>query len=154
VLMLLLASLHNLSRTIGTALLFVVSSDMTVIVLLSEMASYHFAKFLRRDYVVWVVGLEGGLKYGVAFFTHTVVKVNEARDESREIAKTTNIVYSIRRCSWTSPATFTAEDPSSQVVRCSRCSLFTRRRSPLELLCCTSIKDRTGKLTTFSTKAI
>ena len=36
---------------------------------------YHLYKAVRRDYVLWVVGLEGWLKYSIAFVLHSVVKV-------------------------------------------------------------------------------
>jgi len=62
VLLILLASLHNLSRTIGTALLLSVSKELTFGIILAEHVLYHLYKLVRRDYVMWVVGLEGGLK--------------------------------------------------------------------------------------------
>jgi len=70
-----LAAFHNLSRTIGTALLLSVSERLTFGVILAEMVLYHLYKVGRRDYVVWIPGLEGTLKYIAAFFTHSVVKV-------------------------------------------------------------------------------
>ena len=74
ILMMLLASLHNLSRTIGTAMLFTISGDLTFAVLVGEMILYHFYKFARRDYTLWIVGLEGSIRWICAFMTHTVVK--------------------------------------------------------------------------------
>ena len=71
----LLAAFHNLSRTIGTALLFSVSGRLTFGVILAEMVLYHLYKLGRRDYVLWVPGFENTLKYIAAFFTHSVVKV-------------------------------------------------------------------------------
>ena len=71
----LLAAFHNLSRTIGTALLFSVSERLTFGVILAEMCLYHLYKVGRRDYVLWIPGLEGALKYIVAGVTHSVVKV-------------------------------------------------------------------------------
>ena len=73
--MILLAAFHNLSRTIGTALLFSVSGRLTFGVILAEMVLYHLYKVGRRDYVLWVPGLEGSLKYIFAGITHSVVKV-------------------------------------------------------------------------------
>jgi len=71
VLLILLASLHNLSRIIGTALLLSVSKKLTFSIILTEQVFYHLFKLVRRDYVVWVVGLEGGLKWVGAFLCHT-----------------------------------------------------------------------------------
>ena len=71
----LLASFHNLSRTIGTALLFSVSERLTVGVILAEMVLYHLYKLGRRDYVLWVPGLEGTLKYIGAGVGHSIVKI-------------------------------------------------------------------------------
>ena len=62
VLLILLAAFHNLSRTIGTALLLSVSKELTFGIILAEHVLYHLYKLVRRDYVLWVVGLEGGLK--------------------------------------------------------------------------------------------
>ena len=70
-----MASLHNLSRTIGTALLFSVSGKLTFGVILAEMCLYHIYKVARKDYVLWVFGLEGALTYSVAALVHSVVKV-------------------------------------------------------------------------------
>ena len=75
VLLILLASLHNLSRTIGTALLLSVSKELTFGIILAEQVLYHLYKVARRDYVLWVVGLEGGLKYSFAFLGHTIFKI-------------------------------------------------------------------------------
>ena len=75
ILLILLASLHNLSRTIGTALLLSVSKELTFGIMLAELALYHIYKIVRRDYVVWIVGLEGGLKYSAAFVGHTIGKI-------------------------------------------------------------------------------
>ena len=71
----LLAAFHNLSRTIGTALLFSVSRWLTFGVILAEMVLYHLYKVGRRDYVLWIAGLEGALKYIVAAVAHSIVKV-------------------------------------------------------------------------------
>jgi len=71
----LLAAFHNLSRTIGTALLFSVSGRLTFGVILAEMVLYHLYKVGRRDYVLWVPGLEGTLKYIGAFVVHSGVKI-------------------------------------------------------------------------------
>jgi len=71
VLLILLASLHNLSRIIGTALLLSVSKKLTFSIILTEQVFYHLFKLVRRDYVVWVVGLEGGLMWVGAFLCHT-----------------------------------------------------------------------------------
>ena len=71
----LLASFHNLSRTIGTALLLSVSERLTFGVILAEMVLYHLYKVGRRDYVLWIAGLEGALKYMGALVTHSIVKV-------------------------------------------------------------------------------
>ena len=73
--MMLLAACHNLSRTIGTALLLAVSGSTTFVIMGAEMAVYIGFKVLRNDLVLWVPGLEGALKYIVAMILHTVVKV-------------------------------------------------------------------------------
>ena len=75
VLLILLASLHNFSRTIGTALLLSVSKELTFGIILAELALYHIYKIVRRDYVVWIVGLEGGLKWVSAFLCHSIFKI-------------------------------------------------------------------------------
>jgi len=75
VLLILLASLHNLSRTIGTALLLSVSKELTFGIILAEHVLYHLYKLARRDYVLWVVGLEGWIKYSGAFVNHSIFKI-------------------------------------------------------------------------------
>ena len=74
ILMMLLASLHNLSRSIGTAMLFTISGDLTFAVLVGEMVLYHFYKIARRDYTIWVVGLERSIRWIMAFIVHTLAK--------------------------------------------------------------------------------
>jgi len=71
----LLAAFHNLSRTIGTALLLAVSGSTTFVVMGAEMAFYIGFKVLRNDFVLWIPGLEGALKYIAALIVHVVVKV-------------------------------------------------------------------------------
>ena len=71
----LLASFHNLSRTIGTALLLSVSGRLTFGVILAETVLYHLYKVGRRDYVLWLPGLEGSLKYMCAGVLHSIVKI-------------------------------------------------------------------------------
>jgi len=44
-------------------------------VILAEMLLYHLYKVVRRDYVLWVPGFEGALKYIGAGVVHSVVKV-------------------------------------------------------------------------------
>ena len=73
--MMLLAVLQNLSRTIGVALLLAVSGSTTFVFLGAEMAVYIGFKILRNDFVTFIPGLEGTLKYMVALLFHTVVKV-------------------------------------------------------------------------------
>ena len=73
--MMMLAALQNLSRTIGVALLLAVSGSTTFVFLGAEMAVYIGFKILRNDFVTFIPGLEGTLKYTVALFFHTVVKV-------------------------------------------------------------------------------
>jgi len=73
--MMMLAALQNLSRTIGVALLLAVSGSTTFVFLGAEMAFYIGFKILRNDFVTYIPGLEGTLKYTVALFFHTVVKV-------------------------------------------------------------------------------
>ena len=43
--------------------------------ILAEMFLYHLYKVGRRDYVLWFPGLEGTLKYIIAFATHSIVKI-------------------------------------------------------------------------------
>jgi len=52
-----------------------VSGRLTLGVILAEMFLYHLYKVGRRDYVVWIVGLDGALKYISAGVVHSVVKV-------------------------------------------------------------------------------
>lgn len=75
VLLILLASFHNLSRTIGTALMLSVSGKVTFMFMGAEMLAYHLYKMGRADYVIWVPGLHGFLKYFIAFMLHSVVKI-------------------------------------------------------------------------------
>jgi hypothetical protein len=75
IVMILLASLHNLSKTIGIALLMVVSTQVTMLVLAGEMVMFHLVKLMRRDFTSFVPGLEGGLRCTCAVFQHTVVKI-------------------------------------------------------------------------------
>jgi len=72
--MFLLAGLHNLSKSIGVALLLVVSGETTLIVLAGEMIAYHLVRLLRSDYTLYVPNLEGGLKVTMAFVMHVMIK--------------------------------------------------------------------------------
>jgi len=72
--MFLLAGLHNLSKSIGVALLFAVSGQTTLVVMTGEMIAYHMLKLLKRDYTSFIPGMEGGLKFTAAFVMHTVNK--------------------------------------------------------------------------------
>jgi len=74
-LLLILAALHNLSRTIGTAMLFAVSKPLTTVFILGEMAVYHLYKLARNDYAIWIPGVEGTLMWIASFVVHSVVKV-------------------------------------------------------------------------------
>ena len=74
-LLMLLASLHNLCRTFGTALLMAVSGTLTIYVMIMEMVVYHLYRILRRDYVLWIVGLEGMMTWFVAILVHSLLKV-------------------------------------------------------------------------------
>ena len=51
------------------------SERLTFGVILAEMFLYHLYKLGRRDYVLWIPGLEGVLKFMIAGFTHSIVKV-------------------------------------------------------------------------------
>ena len=51
------------------------SERLTFGVILIELALYHLYKVGRRDYVLWIAGFDGALKYMCAFFVHSVVKV-------------------------------------------------------------------------------
>ena len=73
--MMLLAAFHNLSRTIGVALFFAVSGSTTFVIMGAEMATYIGFKVLRNDFVPFIPGLEGTLKYIAALLIHMVVKV-------------------------------------------------------------------------------
>jgi len=52
-----------------------VSGRLTFGVILAEMFLYHLYKVGRRDYVLWIAGLEGTRKYIGAGVVHTVVKI-------------------------------------------------------------------------------
>ena len=71
----LLAACHNLSRTIGTALLLAVSGSTTFVIMGAEMAFYIGFKVLMNDFVLWIPGLEGTLKYIFALLVHVITKV-------------------------------------------------------------------------------
>ena len=73
--MMMLAALQNLSRTIGVALLLAVSGSTTFVFLGAEMVVYLGVKVLMNDFVMWIPGLEGVLKNIVAFIVQTIVKV-------------------------------------------------------------------------------
>jgi len=73
--MILLAALQNLSRTIGVALLLAVSGSTTFVFFGAEMAFYIGFKVLRNDFVTFIPGLEGTLKYTVALAFHSLIKV-------------------------------------------------------------------------------
>ena len=75
VVMMLLAAFHNLSRTIGTALLLAVSGSTTFVIMGAEMAFYIGFKVLMNDFVLWIPGLEGTLKYIFALLVHVITKV-------------------------------------------------------------------------------
>ena len=51
------------------------SGRLTFGVILAETFVYHLYKVGRRDYVLWIVGLDGALKYISAGVVHSVVKV-------------------------------------------------------------------------------
>jgi len=72
--MFLLAGLHNLSKSIGVALLLAVSGQTTLLLLAGEMIVYHLARLLRRDYTMFFPGVEGGLKIICALFCHELTK--------------------------------------------------------------------------------
>jgi len=72
--MILLAGLHNLSKSIAVALLLVVSGKTTLLVLAGEMIAYHLARLLRRDYTLFPPGVEGAFKIMCAFLSHVVFK--------------------------------------------------------------------------------
>jgi len=74
IVMFLLAGLHNLSKSIGVALLLAVSGQTTLVVLAGEMITYHLVRLLRRDYTLFVPFVEGGLKITVALFAHVASK--------------------------------------------------------------------------------
>ena len=73
--MLLLASLHNISRSIGVALLYVVSAQSTFLLLGAEMTVYHLVKLFRSDYTLFVPGIEGGWKIAMAIVFHIAIKI-------------------------------------------------------------------------------
>ena len=70
-----LASLHNLSRTIGVAMLFAVQANYAYALVIGEVVIHHLYKIYRKDYVVWCVGLSGATMWITAFFTHSVAKI-------------------------------------------------------------------------------
>ena len=75
-LMTIMSALHNLSRSIGCALLAASSSGKTTLVyfVVGEMIIYLLLKIARQDFFYWV-RVEGLLALLLAFFDRIVVKV-------------------------------------------------------------------------------
>ena len=73
-LMTMISTLHNLSRSLGYAILAVVDLNLALRFFVGEVGAYLLYKLLRRDFYYWV-RLEGILIVLMAFFERTLVKV-------------------------------------------------------------------------------
>jgi len=73
-LMTMISSLHNLSRSLGYAILAVVDVNLALRFFVGEVGAYLLYKLLRGDFYWWV-RLEGVLSVIVAFVVRTLVKV-------------------------------------------------------------------------------
>ena len=75
-LMTIMSALHNLSRSVGCALLVASSSGKMTLVyfVVGEITFFLVWKIFRRDFFYWV-RIEGPLAFLLAFFNRIVVKV-------------------------------------------------------------------------------
>ena len=73
-LMMLISSLHNLSRSIGTALLAASGRKTAFYFIGGEIFVYLAVKLARRDFFYWIP-IEGAAGVVISFFTRILVKV-------------------------------------------------------------------------------
>ena len=73
-LMTMISSLHNLSRSLGYAILAVVDLNLALKFFVGEVGTYLLYKLLRRDFYYWP-RLEGMLSVIISLLQRTVVKV-------------------------------------------------------------------------------
>ena len=73
-LMTMISTLHNLSRSLGYAILAVVDLNLALRFFVGEVGAFLLYKLLRRDFYFWV-RLEGILSVVLAFFVRTFVKI-------------------------------------------------------------------------------
>ena len=74
VLMTLISAIHNISRSLGSALLLLSSKEMLVCFAGGEIILFLLYKLARRDFFYWVL-VEGKWAVVVAFFNRVIVKV-------------------------------------------------------------------------------
>ena len=101
-LMTMISSLHNLSRSLGYAILAVVDLNLALKFFVGEVGAFLLYKMLRRDFYLWA-RLEGVLSVVMALFSRTLVKVVvdftvsgkvcEARDEMKCIIWGLSLIY-------------------------------------------------------------
>jgi len=73
-LMTMISTLHNLSRSLGYAILAVVDVNLALRFFIGEVGAYLLYKLVRRDFYWWM-RLEGILSVVMAFVVRTLVKV-------------------------------------------------------------------------------
>ena len=73
-LMTMISTLHNLSRSLGYAILAVVDLNLALRFFVGEVGAYLAYKMVRRDFYWWM-RLEGILSFVMAFLVRTFVKV-------------------------------------------------------------------------------
>jgi len=73
-LMTLISTIHNLSRSLGYAILAVVDLNLALRFFVGEVGAFLLYKLLRRDFYFWV-RLEGILSVVLAFLVRTFVKI-------------------------------------------------------------------------------
>ena len=75
-LMTIMSALHNLSRSVGCALLAASSSGSVTLLyfIIGEMTVYLLFKIGRHDFVYWV-RIEGPLAFLLAFFNRILIKI-------------------------------------------------------------------------------
>ena len=73
-LMTLISTIHNLSRSLGYAILAVVDLNLALRFFVGEVGAYLLYKLLRRDFYWWM-RLEGMLSVIMSLLERTVVKV-------------------------------------------------------------------------------
>ena len=73
-LMTMISTLHNLSRSLGYAILAVVDLNLALRFFVGEVGANHLYKLLRRDFYYWV-RLEGVLSVIISLVERTLVKV-------------------------------------------------------------------------------